>query len=157
MSYTPYVYMEGLCIRPSVIFIEDGKVLCVDTVSGGKRHMVFPGGGLEKSETLQEAAIREVREEVGFDCDILKLAYVQDLIFDRATNKRVIDFIFIGKRTSDIKYKTIDDNGKILHVKWLTFSEFVASDFLPTTIKLRLEKDYLAGFPNVVYLEEVVR
>lgn len=149
--------MEEPCIRPSVIFIEDGKVLCIDWNTGGTRHLVFPGGRLENGETLKEAAIREVREEVGVDCEIGSLAYVQDLIFERSSNKRVIDFIFIGKRTSEKKYPVTTDGGKILDVKWLSFDEFSKSAFLPSEIRTRLEKDYLSGFSKVVYLEEVIR
>lgn len=45
------------------IIIRDGRYL---TILGKYGDCKFPGGGMEKGETLQETLLREVREETGF-------------------------------------------------------------------------------------------
>ena len=44
---------------------KDGKYLMISTKRGD---LIFPGGGAEGEETQKEAAIRELREETGYEC-----------------------------------------------------------------------------------------
>ena len=50
-----------------VLLDENGRVLLARFEYGGKMWWVAPGGGLERAETHEEAARREVREETGLD------------------------------------------------------------------------------------------
>ncbi len=45
---------------------KSGKYLMIGTKDGD---LLFPGGGVEEGETLEEAGIRELREETGYICD----------------------------------------------------------------------------------------
>jgi 8-oxo-dGTP pyrophosphatase MutT (NUDIX family) len=38
----------------------------------------FPGGGIEAGETPEEACIREVKEETGYDIAIIKLIHLEN-------------------------------------------------------------------------------
>jgi 8-oxo-dGTP pyrophosphatase MutT (NUDIX family) len=44
---------------------KDGKYLMISTKRGD---LIFPGGGAEGEETQKDAAIRELREETGYEC-----------------------------------------------------------------------------------------
>ena len=44
-------------------------------VSGILDYHVFPGGGLEEGETLEEGTIREIKEEFGIEVRVKKLMY----------------------------------------------------------------------------------
>ncbi len=55
--------LRGLTLGTRIVAIEEGSVLLV-------RHSyapgwLFPGGGVDRGETIYEAALREVREETG--------------------------------------------------------------------------------------------
>jgi ADP-ribose pyrophosphatase YjhB (NUDIX family) len=56
--------------RPSVyaIIIQDDKILLSPQFGG----YVLPGGGVELEETLENALVRELREETGLDCKPLR-------------------------------------------------------------------------------------
>ena len=49
-----------------IAFVENGKLLIVQSHKSKKTNsFTFIGGGVEDGETLQEAAIREIKEEIG--------------------------------------------------------------------------------------------
>ncbi|MBJ8108657.1 NUDIX hydrolase [Bacillus cereus group sp. N6] len=64
-------------VRVTGILIEDEKVLLVKQ-KVANRNWFLPGGRVENGETLEEAMIREMREETGLEVKIKKLLYVCD-------------------------------------------------------------------------------
>lgn len=55
----------------SALIIHKGKILFVQRAKEPtKRKWAFPGGQVKEGETSKKAAIREVKEEVGFDIEI---------------------------------------------------------------------------------------
>ena len=61
--------------RAAGIIIENGKIVLIHrikTIDNSVRdYYVVPGGGIEKNETNEEAAIREVEEEIGIKVKLL--------------------------------------------------------------------------------------
>ncbi len=53
--------------RASAIILRDGKVALIERKNGLHEHLyyVYPGGKIEKGETVEDATIREVLEETG--------------------------------------------------------------------------------------------
>lgn len=41
-------------------------------------YYVFPGGGLEEGETLEEGTVREIKEEFGIDVEVLQKLYEEE-------------------------------------------------------------------------------
>ncbi|MCU5517258.1 NUDIX hydrolase [Bacillus wiedmannii] len=64
-------------VRVTGILIEDEKVLLVKQ-KVANRNWSLPGGRVENGETLEEAMIREMREETGLEVKIKNLLYVCD-------------------------------------------------------------------------------
>jgi 8-oxo-dGTP diphosphatase len=50
-------------MRASAIIVKGSKVLLMHRKKEGKEYWVFPGGGIEKNETPEQAIKREVLEE----------------------------------------------------------------------------------------------
>lgn len=53
--------------RVSAVIVKDGKILLIRRVKPGEEYFIFPGGGVDEGETLEEALIREVKEELSLD------------------------------------------------------------------------------------------
>lgn len=52
-------------IRCGAIIIKDNKILLIKRVKPDRTYWVFPGGGIEQGETVEEGLEREVYEETG--------------------------------------------------------------------------------------------
>ncbi len=53
--------------RASAVILKDGKILLLRRVKPDREYFVFPGGGVEDGESIEEALVREVKEELTLD------------------------------------------------------------------------------------------
>ena len=69
-------------IRVRGIVVENDQLLLIKRVKmeNDKENIyyVFPGGGLEDGETLEEGVKREVLEELGIDVEVLDMRYLEN-------------------------------------------------------------------------------
>jgi 8-oxo-dGTP pyrophosphatase MutT (NUDIX family) len=57
-------------IRAGIILIKDNKVALIERYRAGLHYFSFPGGGVDEDESPEQAAIREVMEELGIEVTI---------------------------------------------------------------------------------------
>lgn len=105
-----------------VIIRHDDKILLIEnTYCVG---WTLPGGGVKKNEALLQAAIREVKEEVGIKLTTLKKLGTVKLDFER--NNLVT--VFVG----EINLPECQIDGlEVERAKWVKLTELVESDLLP--------------------------
>jgi len=53
--------------RAGIVLVENNKVALIERHRAGLDYFVFPGGGADKGETPEQAAIRETMEELGVE------------------------------------------------------------------------------------------
>jgi 8-oxo-dGTP diphosphatase len=56
--------------------LRNNQVLLMHRVKNGKEYWTFPGGGVEKGETIEQAVVREIEEETCLETVVEKLLYV---------------------------------------------------------------------------------
>jgi 8-oxo-dGTP diphosphatase len=61
-------------MRSAVIIRMDNDIAMIERVRAGKTYYLFPGGTVEVGETLEIAAIRQAREELGLVICVEQLA-----------------------------------------------------------------------------------
>lgn len=69
------------------VIVRDRKILLAHWNSRGRSGWTLPGGGIEAGEDPYDAAVREIREETGYEAEIQSLLGV-DTIIVNAHNRR---------------------------------------------------------------------
>lgn len=68
----------GTVTRACAAMIRDGAILMVRHRHGGREYWTLPGGGVEVGESPAEAAVREVREEVGLPVRVIRALFERE-------------------------------------------------------------------------------
>ena len=63
----------------AVIFL-DGRLVVTEETRQGEPHAALPGGRVERWESLEEALVREVREETGLLVEPGPLLYIAEVV-----------------------------------------------------------------------------
>ena len=108
-----------------IAFIENNKLLIVQSKKSSKTNSyTFIGGGVEEGETLLEAAIREVSEEIhnGFSIDASELELVMTKKETAASdpNKQTDMHTFIAHKKINVELTT---NEEIIDYHWYSIGE----------------------------------
>jgi ADP-ribose pyrophosphatase YjhB (NUDIX family) len=84
---SPVPGVGGIVVGP------DGILLVVRDKEPAKGRLSLPGGGVDVGETQEQAVVREVREETGIDCEVIKFVTTADLIMP--DDEGAIEFHYI--------------------------------------------------------------
>ena len=114
------VFMENLELTNMVMIVneKDNKVLVQNRVKGSWTGIAFPGGHVEKGESIIDSAIREVKEETGLDINNLEICGIKDWYIDEK-NKR---YMVVLLKTSFYSGTLIED-GEEGDVFWVNYDE----------------------------------
>jgi ADP-ribose pyrophosphatase YjhB (NUDIX family) len=102
-------------IRVAVVLPIDGGLLLAR--QNHNPFWVFPGGTLEPNETLEDCAIREMKEETNLEITVERLLHVTDWL---RPGKHVIDTFFLGRHVGGNLRMTQEENLNGLQVFTLT-------------------------------------
>src|SRR3989344_5420273 len=116
--FYPMIRVYWFVFRPETFGVKciiehNGKMLMIRNTYG-KRQWTFPGGGIEEGETPEDAAKREVREEVG-----IELAEVRSLGMFISSREHKKDNIYVYSGRVDSEYVRIQPS-EILEAQWFT-------------------------------------
>ncbi|MFH1505956.1 MAG: NUDIX domain-containing protein [archaeon] len=106
----------------------------------------FPGGKVEREETVMQALKKEVKEEVGLEIEDEK-KYLKDFTFVRPDDINVVGLIFlVTAKNIDVKLSEDFED-----YAWVTEEEFKDYDYIPgmeEEVKMVFHKDVHKQFPK---------
>ena len=106
-------------IVSGIILRKDNKILLVkEVLEDKKEHWIFPGGGVDFGESVENAALREVKEEIGIDVEIKDFLGFKEIIRPQFDYHSII-FFFIAEPLND-EFSRI---GNVLDAKYFTINE----------------------------------
>jgi 8-oxo-dGTP diphosphatase len=65
-------------ITGRAIIVHDGKILLMERWRDGLHYFSIPGGGVEPGETNEQAAIREIAEEMSVEVEVVRKLFVAE-------------------------------------------------------------------------------
>ena len=122
----------------AAIIIEDGKVLLARRAKGEKLagYWEFPGGKREEDETIDECLVREIREELSLDIEVVGEFDTSDYEYPGG-HIRLIGLL--AEIQNGVISKTVHDL-----VEWIDICSVLDYQLAPADIPLaeRLRNDY---------------
>ena len=119
--------------RVAVIILDKRRILLIRRFRDGRDYHVIPGGHIEPGETLEATAIREIKEETGFDIDLGEKIW-------EFKNMGRPEFYFLARsfkgklRLGGPELKKMSPQNRYQLV-WIELDELPAINLLPIQIK----------------------
>lgn len=99
--------------KDSILLVRRAKGLS----EAGK--LAFPGGYMDRNETLAQTALREAREETGYNAEIHSLFRINDNPNRPREDRQNVDFIFSGH----VREKMTDPDSETSELVWCKLSD----------------------------------
>ena len=129
--------MHHFNVRVYGILISKGNVLVSDEYIKGKHITKFPGGGLEFGEGTIDCVIREFKEEMDLNIEVLNHFYTTDFFVTSAfnTNSQVISIYYLVNALDPLNFKIstkefdFDEKEGAQSFRWIALDEIKESNF----------------------------
>ena len=125
--------------------IEEGSILLLDQNTDSGRSWSLPGGKVEPGERLDEALLREMREETGLHVAIGRLLYICDYFGDGTTHVVHATFEVTRKNGTLGKVQAGADTQEIRGVQLVKIVDLPSHGFSEKFMKLALNDFPRAG------------
>ncbi|WP_426348595.1 NUDIX domain-containing protein [Alloiococcus sp. CFN-8] len=131
------------------LIIKDGKMLATKINDKGDIFYIMPGGGQESGETLEEAVIREVKEEFGYIVEPKSLEFVIEGV--RGESFHRVDLVFLCEYISEIQGAEIISDCNQIGYDWLSIENLINEPLYPSRLRKQIMNLY-NGEETIVYL-----
>ncbi|RJP49963.1 MAG: NUDIX domain-containing protein [Anaerolineaceae bacterium] len=144
-------------IRAAAILIQNNGLALLERHRTGMHYFTFPGGGLDTGETPEQAVVREVREELGVDIRVIRLAAE---VWFRGNQQ----FFFLveqtggefGSGTGEEFASGLDPARGTYEPTWLPLEQVTVQNVLPKPVAALAAKSHPNNWPAEppIFMEE---
>lgn len=122
-------------VRVTAIVIKDGKLLTYKVED--QHHLV--GGAIEVGESSRNAVFREVKEELGVECEVKDLMFVVENRFDyKGELHHMIEFHYKVEVPFELPTHTLDEWA--FELEWIPLDSLSQYDVRPDFLKKELNR-----------------
>ncbi len=133
--------------------VKDDALLVMHRNKFGEEYYALVGGGVDRGETPEQTALREVKEETTLDVANPRLLFIE-----QAGDPYGDQYIFLCDYVGgEVSLPATSDEGKIHALgqnlykpMWLPVKDLPSVNFLSETLKNVLVDCFLHGFPDTV-------
>lgn len=135
------------------IIFKDNNLLVMKRNKFGQEYHTLIGGGVDSGETIEQALVREVREETGLTIGQYRKVYIEDA-GDMYGLQHVFWCEYTGGEptlhpdTEEAKISAMGQN--TYQPMWLPLDELADSNFVSVSLKEAIIKACTHGFPDEV-------
>ncbi|UKS64417.1 NUDIX domain-containing protein [Rossellomorea marisflavi] len=137
------------------LFMKEGAVLLTKNQDEEGFFYLFPGGGQEKGETLEEAVVRECQEEIGSTVRVGPLKHVREYIgknhehaFDAGFQQ--VEFYFECHLLGEEGYEPTNPDSHQVGIEWVSLDEWDGLRIYPKALG-----EYIKGHRSGVYVGDI--
>ncbi len=131
------------------LIIKDGKMLASKINDNGDIFYIMPGGGQESEETLEEAVIREVKEEFGLIVEPKTLEFVIEGVTGESFHR--VDLVFLCEYIKEIPDAQITGDYNQIGFDWLPIENLTNEPLYPSKLRKQIMNLYNTE-ETIVYL-----
>ena len=133
-------------LRAAAIMINDGKVLAMSDERSP--YFYLPGGKIALGETAEEAALRELREELGVEAAVVRPLYIAQSFFTEEGSgesfHEICFYLLIDCSNTDLVSRgesfIIKERHHTLEFRWLDVDNLENEYFYPAFLRKRMEE-----------------
>ena len=129
-------------VRPSIAIFENNHLLLMQYRYGNTDVYNFPGGNVDKGETLTETVVRELMEELGIEVEVETMILSGDVIMPGG-KEDVLHCVFEGKILSG-KPILNPKQTSALSLVWMPLVDLHELEMYPN-VGAELQRYYLKG------------
>lgn len=130
-------------VTVATVVVADGRLLCVEERANGRLVLNQPAGHLEPDESLQDAALRETREETGWDVRLTGFVGAYQWKAPE-TGRHYLRMAFAAEPVHHDPGRALDDG--IVRALWMTPQALLdARDRHRSPLVWQVVSDHLAG------------
>jgi 8-oxo-dGTP diphosphatase len=135
-------------VRVAVCILDGDRILLVQHLKNSRRYWLLPGGGVEVGETLAETALRELREETGYDIELGRLLLVCESLEPKG--RHLVNLVFAGEIRGGSLRAGLD--GRLVDAGWEPLDDLATLEMYPPigAEVLRCCREGLAGEVRVL-------
>jgi 8-oxo-dGTP diphosphatase len=126
-----------MIVGSRAIIVNKERILLIHRFKNGKEYYVLPGGAIEKDESPENAAIREVKEETNLDIELGPLLSKSN---EMVNGEERLGYYFLADQFSgELKlgspeFERQSENNVYL-LEWVPFAQLTNILFYPEEIK----------------------
>lgn len=133
-------------LRAAAVIINENRVLAMSDERSP--YFYLPGGKIALGETAEEAALRELREELGIEAKVVRPLYIAQSFFTEEGSgenfHEICFYILIDCSDTDLisrgKSFIIKERHHTLEFRWLDVADLENEYFYPTFLRERMKK-----------------
>lgn len=121
------------------VFIKNGKILLAN--KKGEPHLFIPGGRVEPSESIVDAVVREIKEELDCKCTIKKYFGSIEHSFNYTDTKKYYEVgHFFEVDIEGVNEKSPKSNEDEMQFSWINIKKLDSLDIRPKPVIELLKK-----------------